>query len=74
MSVAQPATQTSGADAASRRARAFRLTPTDTEGHLLYELANRQWNIPRLIAQQLVLQPPPLITVSIIGSCAGFTK
>lgn len=26
----------------------FHVTPQDTEGHLLYELGNQQWNIPRL--------------------------
>src|SRR5919199_4108706 len=28
--------------------RAFRVTPGETEGRLVYELGNRQWDIPRL--------------------------
>ncbi len=28
--------------------RAFRVKPEDTEGRLVYELGNRQWDIPRL--------------------------
>ncbi len=28
--------------------QAFKVTPADTEGRLIYEIGNRQWNIPKL--------------------------
>ncbi len=38
--------------------RLFGVTPTETEGHTVYELGNRQWDIPELLEllQDIVLQ------------------
>ena len=38
--------------------RTFQVTPAETEGRLLYELGNRQWDIPalRLLLEQIVPQ------------------
>jgi two-component system, chemotaxis family, CheB/CheR fusion protein len=50
--------------------RVFRLTPADTQGHLLYELASGQWDIPRLRAllEQVLSASKPLEDYEVKGA------